>query len=252
MQTELTIITVTRNDLQGLKYTAQSVIPKLSSHVRWVIIDGLSSDGTMDYIESIRDHLYYFVSEKDEGIYNAMNKGALHSPVDSYLIWINSGDFLLSLPVIDGKYDAYFYGVKIKETGINKIPFISKNFGIRSISPCSQYFHQGFLVRRKTFLLFNYDENIGLSADMLLMLKVVKNFNHKVLPEIISIYSAEGQSNARPFSLLYSHLKVVNKLNLSIVKYIFINNVFIIKCIIKSLLPFSWLVSYRTFRSVKF
>lgn len=252
MKIDITIITVTRNDLEGLRYTAQSIVPKLNEHVRWVIIDGASSDGTKDYIQSISDHLYYFVSERDGGIYSAMNKGALHSPVDSYLIWINSGDFLLNMPAIDGKYDAYFYGVKIKENGIDKLPFIPKNFGISSVSPCAQYFHQGFFVRRQIFLQLMYDENIGLSADMLLMLLVVKNFNWIALPEVISLYSAEGQSNSRPFSLLLSHLRVVSKLKFSILRYIAINNVFIIKCIIKLIIPFSWLVIFRVYRVDKF
>lgn len=252
MQVDITIITVTRNDLEGLKYTAQSVIPKLTDHIRWVIIDGASSDGTADYIKSISDHLYYFVSEQDGGIYSAMNKGALHSPVDSYLIWINSGDSLLSLPIIDGKCDAYFYGVKIKENGVDKIPFIPNTFGIGSVSPCAQYFHQGFFVRCKIFLTLMYDESIGLSADMLLMLQVVKNFSCRVLPEVIALYSAEGQSNSRPLSLLLSHLRVVSKLKLSILKYIAINNIFVIKCIIKSIVPFSWLVIFRAYRTEKF
>jgi glycosyltransferase involved in cell wall biosynthesis len=251
MTEKLTIITVTRNDLDGLKLTAKSILPKLSANVNWVIVDGASTDGTCEFIFSLRESLYWYISESDGGIYDAMNKGALHSPKDSFLIWINSGDQLLTVPEISDEYDSHFYGVIINETGFVKLPHISTPFGVRSVSPYSQYFHQGYLVKCDIFLRYMYSVDIGLSGDMLLMLQTIKD--HKYLAHVcpIAIYNAEGQSNTKIFDLLSSHLDVVKFFKFSIFSYINSNKLFILKCIVKIVIPFSFVIRYRKLISRK-
>jgi glycosyltransferase involved in cell wall biosynthesis len=251
MKEKLTIITVTRNDLDGLILTAKSILPKLSVNVNWVIVDGSSTDGTPHFISSLKEHLYWHISEVDGGIYDAMNKGALHSPKDSFLIWINSGDQLLSVPEITNQYDSYFCGVIINETGFVKLPFISTPFGVKSISPCSQYFHQGYIVKRDIFLRYMYNLDVGLSGDMLLMLQTLKYHNFFVYEHAIAIYNAEGQSNKKIFKLLSSHIAVVKFFKFSIFSYLILNKLFFVKCILKMVFPFSIVVRYRKLISRK-
>ena len=98
-QPRLTIVTVTRNDRTGLERTFRSLesqtieFSKLA-RVEWVVIDGLSSDDTCDYISKIQfKGKFTFVSESDDGIFDAMNKGVVFAKGD-YVLFLNSGDRL--------------------------------------------------------------------------------------------------------------------------------------------------------------
>ena len=91
----LAIITINYNDLEGLKKTIDSVEPQLSEDVDWVIVDGGSLDGSVDLIREQEKHFSFWVSEKDDGIYDAMNKGLKFCSA-KYVWFINSGDYLRS------------------------------------------------------------------------------------------------------------------------------------------------------------
>lgn len=89
----ISIITVNLNDLEGLKKTMQSVFEQTWQKFEYIVIDGGSTDGSKEYIESNSDKIDYWISEKDSGIYNAMNKG-IKVANGEYLLFLNSGDEL--------------------------------------------------------------------------------------------------------------------------------------------------------------
>ena len=89
----LSIITVNFNDLEGLKKTVKSVQKQTYDCFEHIIIDGGSTDGSKEFIEENSEFFSYWVSEKDSGIYNAMNKGVDKAKGD-YLLFLNSGDWL--------------------------------------------------------------------------------------------------------------------------------------------------------------
>jgi glycosyltransferase involved in cell wall biosynthesis len=91
---QLSIITINYNNLAGLQKTMQSVFSQTFADYEYIIIDGGSTDGCKEYIEPYADKISYWVSEKDKGIYNAMNKGIAKSEGE-YLLFLNSGDYLL-------------------------------------------------------------------------------------------------------------------------------------------------------------
>ena len=245
---KITIITVCRNDLDGLKETASSIIPLLNSNLLWIVIDGASSDGTSEYLESLKQDLYYFVSEPDDGIYDAMNKGARFAPDDSFLAWINSGDSLISSPLHQLYNDVVFFGVCLKEKNINLYPKILIKINPESIvSPYSTYFHQGFFIKKTIFNKYFYMPKVGLSADMLLMCKVIINENYSIVNKAIAIYGTEGISNRKPLSLLISHFQVVRVLNMSSLRYANLNKIFILKSLLKILLPYKFIFFLRKF-----
>jgi putative colanic acid biosynthesis glycosyltransferase len=88
-----TIITVVRNDLNGLKLTKSTLDRQTCQEWEWLIIDGDSSDGTKEYALSCCGERTRAVSEKDRGIYDAMNKG-LRLARGQYVIFMNGGDML--------------------------------------------------------------------------------------------------------------------------------------------------------------
>jgi len=89
----VSIITINYNNLEGLKATHQSVIAQDAQRndYEWLIIDGGSTDDSKKFIESNNEHIDHWVSEADEGIYDAMNKGITTAKGD-YLWFLNSGD----------------------------------------------------------------------------------------------------------------------------------------------------------------
>ena len=72
---KITVITVCYNDLKGLKKTFRSVVNQTYKTVEYVVIDGNSNDGSKNFLEEHNGDMCFWVSEKDSGIYNAMNKG---------------------------------------------------------------------------------------------------------------------------------------------------------------------------------
>jgi glycosyltransferase involved in cell wall biosynthesis len=97
---KLTIITINFNNLEGLKLTFDSVFSQTYKNFEYIVIDGGSNDNSKEYIENNQDKIDYWVSEKDFGIYNAMNKGITKANGE-YLLFLNSGDFLYNKTTID-------------------------------------------------------------------------------------------------------------------------------------------------------
>jgi glycosyltransferase involved in cell wall biosynthesis len=95
----LSIITINYNNLEGLRKTMPSVIEQTYKNIEYIVIDGGSTDGSKAYIERYLQDLAYFVSEPDQGIYDAMNKGIDHANGD-YLLFLNSGDYFVSVKVL--------------------------------------------------------------------------------------------------------------------------------------------------------
>lgn len=89
----ITIITVNYNDVLGLTKTLESVRSQNSVDVEHIVIDGGSTDGSAALIEINDEHLSYWVSESDAGIYDAMNKGIAQAKGE-YILFLNSGDIL--------------------------------------------------------------------------------------------------------------------------------------------------------------
>ncbi|WPU99707.1 glycosyltransferase family 2 protein [Mucilaginibacter sp. cycad4] len=87
----LSVITIVYNNVRDIERTIRSVINQSYANIEYVIIDGLSNDGTLQVIDKYKDHIAKLISEKDEGIYDAMNKGLALASGD-YVIFMNSGD----------------------------------------------------------------------------------------------------------------------------------------------------------------
>ena len=87
----VSIITVNFNHLEGLKRTYESVVNQTFGDYEWIVIDGGSTDGSREFIEQHQDHFAYWCSEKDNGIYHAMNKG-IRQAKGEYLNFMNAGD----------------------------------------------------------------------------------------------------------------------------------------------------------------
>lgn len=107
----LSIITITYNNLVGLRKTADSVLEQTVSDFEWVIIDGASTDGTKEYLAAMAAKLQItncklqIISEPDRGIYNAMNKG-IRLAQGEYIQILNAGDCLAATDVTERMLNA--------------------------------------------------------------------------------------------------------------------------------------------------
>ncbi|MDO4164372.1 MAG: glycosyltransferase family 2 protein [Bacteroides sp.] len=88
---KFSVITVTYNAKGTVEDTIQSVIAQTYHHVEYIIVDGASTDGTLDIIRRYRDRISTVVSEPDKGLYDAMNKG-IRLATGDYLCFLNAGD----------------------------------------------------------------------------------------------------------------------------------------------------------------
>ncbi|WP_426582072.1 glycosyltransferase family 2 protein [Mucilaginibacter sp. R-33] len=87
----LSVITIVYNNVRDIERTIRSVVNQTYTNIEYVIVDGLSNDGTLQVIDKYKSKIAKFISEKDEGIYDAMNKGLALATGD-YVIFMNSGD----------------------------------------------------------------------------------------------------------------------------------------------------------------
>lgn len=91
---KISIITINLNNAIGLEKTIVSVLNQTYSDFEYIIIDGNSTDESKEVILTYQNNFDYWVSEHDNGIYNAMNKG-INAATGDYLLFMNSGDFLV-------------------------------------------------------------------------------------------------------------------------------------------------------------
>ena len=89
---KLSIITINYNNVSGLSKTVESIVPHLSEDMEYLVIDGGSTDGSVDIIEKNKEKFGYCVSEPDSGIYNAMNKGVSTMTIVQNTLKATSGD----------------------------------------------------------------------------------------------------------------------------------------------------------------
>lgn len=88
---KFSVITVCYNAEATIEDTIQSVISQTYHHVEYIIVDGASKDRTMDIVNRYREHIAIIVSERDKGLYDAMNKG-IGLATGDYLCFLNAGD----------------------------------------------------------------------------------------------------------------------------------------------------------------
>lgn len=88
---KFTIITVTYNAEKVLEDTIQSVVSQTYKNIEYILVDGASTDKTLNIVNKYRNHLHTVISEPDKGLYDAMNKG-IRLATGNYLCFLNAGD----------------------------------------------------------------------------------------------------------------------------------------------------------------
>lgn len=208
----VSIITINYNNLEGLKATHQSVIAQDAQRTdyEWLIIDGGSTDDSKKFIESINEHIDHWVSEPDEGIYDAMNKGITTAKGD-YLWFLNSGDrfhheqslqdvlsaieqnpnadvFFGDTDFVDEKYQSIGLISELKPQKFpEKITKSSFRFGMNIC-------HQSIIVRTTISPKYNLEFKQASDIDWILNVLELNPITHKV-PGVLSDFQIGGSSS---------------------------------------------------------
>ena len=175
----LSIITINRNNADGLEKTMRSVAAQIGEAFEYVVIDGASADGSVEVIRSFEaafGERLRWISEPDKGIYNAMNKG-IGMATGDYLQFLNSGDCLTSNDItarmteaLKSKgYPSILYGNMLKDISGGKV-MRDKGFAGKSISFLGFYTgslnHPSSYISRTLFEKYGmYDENLKIVSD---------------------------------------------------------------------------------------
>ncbi|RZK09163.1 MAG: glycosyltransferase, partial [Flavobacterium sp.] len=201
-------ITVNYNNQAGLEKTIASVICQIFNDFEYIIIDGGSTDLSVDVIKQYFDQIDYWVSEKDSGIYNAMNKG-IKVTKGEYIIFLNSGDvftdrntlntckkYIDSNPSADVFYgDIWGTQPRVKEPWLHCHPEKIDLFFLEH----QNLNHQSAIFKTSLFAdLGLYPKKYCLAGDHWLFLKAFvgnKKFVH--IPEPLVVYDYGGQSTTQ-------------------------------------------------------
>ncbi len=204
------IITVCFNEAQRIELTCQSVVQQTFQEFEWIVIDGGSTDGTLDILKRYAQRMTYFVSEPDCGIYHAMNKGVAQAH-GTYLLFLNGGDYLYESDTLAKVFaheqplnkDIYYGDLILERDGVSErysIDFTDTyaTFARRTFP------HQATFIKRTLFEMYGmHDESFKISADLEFFLRVFvsnpKRKQHRIgyVPFIVSVYeNARGLSSS--------------------------------------------------------
>lgn len=238
----LYIVTVVYNDEKNIQSTLKSIQPYLSDNISGLVIDGGSSDNTLNIVKKFD---FKYISEKDNGVYDAMNKAIDIVSDDDYLLFINSGDMLcdnIDFAFIDNIADCIFCStISILDNGDDFKYYHIKKYDYINESNLFQpkIHHQGFIGKKKVIGKFNL--SLGELADLQMMLECLnKTEGNLFLPELfLSKYTLGGISDRSGLDRIKSYIKLCRYNEFNIFKFINRSKIGLIKLFIKGIIPFS-------------
>lgn len=203
---KISIVTVCFNSAKTIEQTILSVINQTYKNIEYIIIDGKSTDGTVDIIRKYQDKIACFVSEPDGGIYDAMNKGIEQASGD-YIYFIGSDDYLVEENIIsavadylkeDKTIDILSGGVWVvdEEYGLKK-RFNPKPsvLGILSGDVIITPPHQGMFVKTKLMKQNHFNIEYKIVADSNFFIECVRSeFHVKYIDDLVAYFSNQGVS----------------------------------------------------------
>lgn len=168
---KVSVITISYNVVSVIEKTIKSVIEQNSDDFEYIIVDGNSTDGTVDVIRKYDSHITQWISEPDKGIYNAMNKGVSLASGD-YCIFMNAGDVFYSndvLKIVNSQLDGKTSIIMGNQVYVNSKGFSHYGHHWKSVTlRClfrGSLFHQASFIRRSDLLSTPYDESLRMVSD---------------------------------------------------------------------------------------
>ena len=223
---KISVVTIVRNDCAHIEETLKSVLEQSGDgfELEYVVIDGESDDGTAEIIQKYAHRLAFFVSEKDSGIYNAMNKG-IRLATGDYLCFLNAGDELHEnetlQKMVHSLHTQELPDVIYGETAIvdNQGHFLHmrrlsapEQLNWKSFKQGMLVCHQAFFARRELAIHYLYDLQYRFSADFDWCIRIMKQakYLHNTRLTLID-YQKEGMTTQNHKASLKERFRIMVK-----------------------------------------
>ncbi|MBR3041005.1 MAG: glycosyltransferase [Lachnospiraceae bacterium] len=207
-KTRFSVITVCLNAEKEIEYTINSVLNQDDTDYEYLIKDGQSNDATIEIAEKYRDRFreknisFRIISEKDEGLYDAMNRSAEYANGE-WIMYLNAGDALFDEHVltrlsseVSGKYDVIYGNTVLLENGKYKLLKAGETSCFKNYNPIC---HQSSITRTEIVRKYLFDAKYEIAADFDLFIKIFsadeKSF--RKLDDTLCIYRLGGVSSNR-------------------------------------------------------
>ena len=221
----ISVVTICYNAKNDLEKTILSVLSQTYQDIEYIIIDGGSTDGTVDIIHKYSERLFYWISEPDKGIYDAMNKG-MDRATGSWINFMNAGDTFCDNEVIKnifGYNDLSDYSVIYGDCYVSKLNQLQylKASSMKKVHVRMPFCHQSSFIR-KTRLRFSIDLKIAADYQMIYeyyRMNGISSFLYISKP--ISVFDATGISTTNN-NLLQKEYGIVYKRTRNAYYYIYL------------------------------
>ena len=220
MQPRISIITICYNAASTITRTLRSVSAQTYPNIQYLIIDGASKDNTLELVRELAPEAEIY-SERDKGIYDAMNKG-LDRATGDYVWYVNAGDALVSPTTVEDLVRATCTGDSLPDVLYGDTRLIDAeghDLGLRRLRPPHQLdwhsFRSGMLVCHQAFVAKrsispHYDLSYRFSADVDWCIRVLKEAKTTAFyPEPIALYLNEGTTTANHRASLIERFHVM-------------------------------------------
>ncbi|MNK00128.1 PGL/p-HBAD biosynthesis glycosyltransferase [compost metagenome] len=218
MLPKLSVITIVYNNAKDIERTMFSVLNQSYKNIEYVIIDGASTDGTLEIIKKYENRLAKLISEKDKGIYDAMNKGLAQATGD-YVLFMNSGDEIYESDTVEKVFsntpnaDIYYGETEMYDENWNSLGQrrhqAPETFTWRSFKYGMSISHQAIYIRRS--LTEPYNLQYKYSADIDWIIKIAKKASNIVNTHLyVAKYLVGGMSKKKHRESLKERFKIFN------------------------------------------
>jgi len=217
---KVSIITVVYNGASVIEKTIQSVIAQTYPNIEFLIIDGKSKDNTLAIVERYRDQIVTVISEPDNGIYDAMNKGIQYATGD-YLWFMNAGDLIPEPETLAKAFETadhadVVYGETLMmnedyaPTGLRTYKKLPENLTWRSMRYGMVVCHQSIIVRKSIAPLYDLKHRYSADIDWTTkVLKKAKKVHNAHL--ILSKFVRGGFSTEKRYASWIDRFKIIRK-----------------------------------------
>lgn len=217
---KVSVITVVYNDVKHIESTIKNVLNQDYENLEYIIVDGGSSDGTLDIVKKYEKRIFKFISEPDKGLYDAMNKGTLMA-TGEWIIFRNSGDYFLEKNSISKTFEHYIDEGEDLLCGEIRMfnNYGYKDFNVPLLSQISYwdrmpFWHPSTYIRRTCQLKEPYDIRYKNSADFKFFLKILINgASYKVVDQVVALFNTiEGNTANNYIKTLQNNLNIFKEL----------------------------------------
>jgi glycosyltransferase involved in cell wall biosynthesis len=215
----LSIVTVVYNSVGNIESTLDCIRKLKNDSIEYIVVDGDSNDGTFDLLLKHNDIIDILISEKDGGIYDAMNKGIEHSS-GKFISFLNAGDVYLdgfderTSILTNSEIEVFSFGIEMIGKNMKKLYISPTKIILSKYDPQHMYLpHPGLLVRNEVFKrIGRFNLNSKLAADLEWVNRLILNYDIRIriidMPHVKFLaggvsYSLNSFREARNISIFY-------------------------------------------------